>query len=326
MFHIVKPNSHRALLTWIYLKNVSNLNVLPPEIMVHILSFVKYNHNEVSINKYKSSAKELTQFVSILFIFNNLELDWNWKWIFANYEITTDCINFLKKYMPKRKLDKLVARFCDCKYIEENDCVFQLAENDTLSNNFVLKHRNLNWKKTNLVYNNNISTKIVEKVSDPSTLDLLFTGRLPFYKTIDYISANIDDSDAKELALLFLNFDEIAKLYLDIDCNLLIRHEEFMINVVENNLDMEWDWFLLSRKCHNINFIKKYKEKNWNWFELSEKIHINDILQNLDLDWQWTKMYKNNSITIKHIRANPKLPWIRNLHAIQLKCSTKLLQ
>ena len=53
----------------------------------------------------------------------------------------------------------------------------------------------------------------------------------------------------------------------------------------------------------------------WSWRELSSNIYIDidDIMNHLDLPWEWLGVTARLDVTSKLILANPTLPWCERM-------------
>ena len=73
-----------------------------------------------------------------------------------------------------------------------------------------------------------------------------------------------------------------------------------------------------------MKFIRKYPEKNWTFYNISKNpnIKLEDILNNLDLPWDWNFISMNPNITPDIIEKNPKLQ--RNWNVIELNPNLNL--
>ncbi len=64
--------------------------------------------------------------------------------------------------------------------------------------------------------------------------------------------------------------------------------------LIENNIDKDWDWIALSNNTSiklDIGFIKKYESKPWDWQALSARADVelenNSLYELMDKDWDW---------------------------------------
>lgn len=108
------------------------------------------------------------------------------------------------------------------------------------------------------------------------------------------------------------------------------------VNEILNNLELPWDWNTVSARVTNINIIENNPDFPWNVESIrgelitidfilkmnakqkltklsavsgNPKIKMEDILNNLDLPWDWRNVGLNKSITIEDIMNHSELPW-----------------
>ena len=152
-------------------------------------------------------------------------------------------------------------------------------------------------------------------------------------KYIDYSEVNNNDAKILSIAYLISSYkssNSRKKL------NFILNHPDLTLIIVEENPDINWDWYNMSRCTPDIftwEFIKSNLDKPFDWIQLTsiyktdwEKIvtinseywdwtilsryySIDLILANPDKPWNWMYISENPNITCAIIRANPGKPW-----------------
>lgn len=78
----------------------------------------------------------------------------------------------------------------------------------------------------------------------------------------------------------------------------------------------EINWKKLSYNTTvTINDILQHREKKWNWKILSRHVNMNDILDNLDLPWDFFEVPSHHTITMKMMLKYPNIKWGGSLMA-----------
>ena len=99
----------------------------------------------------------------------------------------------------------------------------------------------------------------------------------------------------------------------------LASNENLSCEFINNNIDKEWDWKLLSNNPNiNIKFIKENLNKAWDWKTITERtmkrkwksnynIMMEDIVNNIDLPWIWKNDLSKKIFKWKFYKKKKKL-------------------
>jgi len=79
--------------------------------------------------------------------------------------------------------------------------------------------------------------------------------------------------------------------------------------ILRDNINLPWDWYWLStNKSITIEIVREFSNISWYFVNLSRNIHIDDILTNLHLPWNWD-VVSGRVPSWQIIRDNPHLSW-----------------
>lgn len=130
-----------------------------------------------------------------------------------------------------------------------------LSLNPNITQDFVLEHYDKNWNPYYLLCNTNISPTFVKKIFDYKLDPQCFSRAIEIGGSLKY--------------------DEFVNIDL-IDLDRLSKNNNLDIKILENNLDLNWNYYhLSSNEIIKPDFIEKNIEKDWDWTEISKNTNLN---------------------------------------------------
>ena len=154
----------------------------------------------------------------------------------------------------------------------------KISSNPSISINFILENKHLNWDWISISSNPNITIEFIESNMD-----------LPW----DWNGLSLNPN---------INMNFINKYY-DKPWNwgCISANPNITIHTIEKYPNKEWVWKDISyNKNINIEYIKKNIEKNWSWTAISSNpnITMDNIKQNMNLPWNWDSILYNPNLTL----------------------------
>jgi hypothetical protein len=235
-------------------------------------NLIKSNIKKINLNKI-SSNKNLTLDI----LLNNLDLEWNW--------------------------DKI--------------CLLDFVNFD-----IVRKYPHLKWNFYILLANKNFTWTIIHSEEFRILYEKYFMER-----------CEINNKLLNEINITINNSNKLNMFYIS-------QNPSITLDIIEENIDLNWYWYQLSRNLYiTEDFLSKYinlnwdyiyilsrKEISWNFFEkyfdvlirkyddfielISHHVNVTiDILENYDINWDYTWVSLNPNITIDYVLNNLDKTW-----------------
>jgi hypothetical protein len=164
---------------------------------------------------------------------------------------------------------------------------FSISSNSNITMDIVEQYKELPWDRQGLSFNDNIIKHNMKKSSETIKL-------YDIYKIYKHKNFNVSKF------LSNIKKDNRLKYYMKgLSSNSNVNSKD-----IENNIDLDWDWNLVSKNINlSSEFIQKYIYKlNWENLSLNPTIDIDFIESTLnDLPWDFRKLSKNPNLNLKFI-------------------------
>ena len=173
-----------------------------------------------------------------------------------------------------------------------------LSVNPKLTMEIVKNNMDIKWNWKYLSFNSNITMKDIEDNLD-----------IPW----NWVNVLYNPNISIEIFKLF-QFSKWAPKneHFDLIYESLRIKPEIINYIIDNYNTDKLDYSQISNSV-TIDTIKKYPNKDWNWVVISSSQYItmNDIEDNINLQWRWFSISINQNLTIEFIKKhiNSQLDW-----------------
>jgi hypothetical protein len=222
-------------------------------------------HNKLDFREYIRSDE-----ITIDDIRNNLDLPWDYGWISIKKNIT---INDLLKPIPKQSNGKPYWKWC---FVSLS---FIIPVDD------ILAHREFPWNFKDVSLNKTLTLQHVLKNKDEKWdwQAICLYAKMSIREILDnryepYCFSNLSFNQSFHID------DILSQKELKFNMKVVSKNKTITIQHILNNLDVDWDWNILSISLP-ADDILRYSKLPWNWSYVASNpsLHIRHIIENIDI-------------------------------------------